>query len=120
MAFVTRRSMLSSTAMALVMAGLPARAQIASNAADTEWRNYANDLAGTRYAPLDQINAGNFDKLEVAWRFPSSMLGSRPEYTWEATPLVIKGRLYTTAGSRRDVVCLDARHRRAALDVPQG
>ena len=109
MAFVTRRCMLSSTAMTLVLAGLPARAQTASNAADTEWRNYANDLAGTRYAPLDQIHAGNFDKLEVAWRFPSSMLGSRPEYTWEATPLVIKGRLYTTAGSRRDVVCLDAR-----------
>jgi quinoprotein glucose dehydrogenase len=37
-----------------------------------------------------------------------AMLGSRPEYTWEATPLVIKGRMYTTAGSRRDVICLDA------------
>jgi outer membrane protein assembly factor BamB len=38
----------------------------------------------------------------------SVMLGSRPEYTWEATPAVIKGRLYTTAGTRRDVVCVDA------------
>nr|MBA2588705.1 PQQ-binding-like beta-propeller repeat protein [Alphaproteobacteria bacterium] len=110
MAFVTRRTMLSSTAVALVMAGLPARAQNTSNMApaDTEWRNYAADLANTRYAPLDQINATNFDKLEVAWRFPSSILGSRPEYTWEATPLVIKCRLYTTGGARRDVVCIDA------------
>ncbi len=116
MGFMTRRSMLSSTAVALVLPGLsPALAQTpldkaAPNTAapDTEWRNYANDLASTRYAPLDQINAGNFDKLEVAWRLPSTMLGSRPEYTWEATPLVIKGRLYTTAGSRRDVVCVDA------------
>src|ERR1700742_2543420 len=106
---ITRREMLSSTAAAVVLAGQPAAAQTARSAApDTEWRNYANDLASTRYAPLEQIHAGNFDKLEVAWRFPSSMLGSRPEYTWEATPLVIKGRLYSTAGARRDVVCLDA------------
>jgi quinoprotein glucose dehydrogenase len=59
-----------------VLAGQPAGAQTArSSAPDTEWRNYANDLASTRYAPLDQINAGNFDRLEVAWRFPSIMLG---------------------------------------------
>ncbi|HET7084661.1 MAG TPA: PQQ-binding-like beta-propeller repeat protein [Rhizomicrobium sp.] len=110
MSFMTRRGMLSSTAVALVLGGLPAPAQTAPDAParDTDWRNYANDLAHTRYAPLDQVHAGNFDHLEVAWRFPSSMLGSRPEYIWEATPLVIKGRLYTTAGSRRDVVCLDA------------
>jgi len=108
MAFMTRRAMLASTAIALVLPKLsPAQAQ-SSAATETEWRNYANDLAGTRYAPLDQINAGNFGKLEVAWRFPSTMLGSRPEYTWEATPLVIKGRLYSTAGARRDVICLDA------------
>jgi len=108
MTFMTRRAMLASTAIALVLPKLsPAQAQ-SSAATDSEWRNYANDLAGTRYAPLDQINAGNFGKLEVAWRFPSTMLGSRPEYTWEATPLVIKGRLYSTAGARRDVVCLDA------------
>jgi quinoprotein glucose dehydrogenase len=109
MAFLTRREMLSSTAVAMVMTGLPAQAQTKSAAPpDTEWRNYAADLANTRYAPLDQINATNFDKLEVAWRFPSSILGSRPEYTWEATPLLIKGRLYTTGGARRDVICVDA------------
>ena len=108
MAFITRRSMLSSTAVALVLPGLSTLPVQAQTVPDTEWRNYANDLANTRYAPLEQINAGNFDRLEVAWRVPSSMLGSRPEYTWEATPLVVKGRLYTTAGSRRDVICVDA------------
>src|SRR4051812_42961180 len=105
MAFLTRRVMLSSTAVVLAMPGLPAHAQTkAATTPDTEWRNYAADLANTRYAPLDQINASNFDKLEVAWRFPSSILGSRPEYTWEATPLLIKGKLYTTGGARRDVI----------------
>ena len=76
--------------------------------ADTEWRNYAGNLASNRYAPLDQINAGNFSNLEVAWRFKADALGARPEYVWETTPLLINGILYTTAGSRRDVIALDA------------
>jgi len=29
----------------------------------------SGDLKSTRYSPLDQINASNFTKLEVAWRF---------------------------------------------------
>ncbi len=64
--------------------------------------------ASTRYSPLDQINAGNFNKLEVAWRFKTDSLGPRPEYQFEATPLMVHGVLYTTAGSRRAVVALDA------------
>jgi len=97
--------MMSSTALAMMSAG--ATPALAQTPPDTEWRHYANDLASTRYSPLDQIHAGNFDKLEVAWRFPSAILGSRPEYTWEATPLLIKGRIYSTGGARRDVICLD-------------
>jgi len=46
---------------------LPAAAQI--GAAGGEWRTYGGDLGNTRYSPLDQINAGNFNKLEIAWRF---------------------------------------------------
>ena len=80
----------------------------ASRAPDTEWRHYANDLANTRYAPLDQINAANFNDLEVAWRFKTDVLGSRREFQFEATPLLIKGRLFVTAGSRRDCISIDA------------
>ena len=40
--------------------------------ADSEWRSYAGDLHGTRYAPLDQITADNFETLEVAWRWGSA------------------------------------------------
>ena len=40
-----------------------------------EWRTYGGDLASTRYAPLDQINADNFNQLEVAWRFKTDNLG---------------------------------------------
>jgi quinoprotein glucose dehydrogenase len=74
---------------------------------DTEWPTYAADLAGTRYRPLDQINASNFSKLEVAWRFKTDNLGNRPEYKLEGTPLMVNHRLYATAGSRRAVVALD-------------
>ena len=73
-----------------------------------EWRTYGADLASTRYSPLDQINAGNFSKLEVAWRFKTDHLGPRPEYNYQSTPLMVGGVLYTTAGSRRAVVALDA------------
>jgi quinoprotein glucose dehydrogenase len=75
---------------------------------DTEWRHYANDLANTKYAPLDQINASNFNNLQVAWRFKTDNFGSRIEQRYECTPILIKGRLFVTAGSRRAVVSLDA------------
>src|SRR3989442_13303498 len=73
-----------------------------------EWPHYTGDLAGSRYSPLDQINADNFNKLEVAWRFKTDNLGTRPEYKLEGTPLMVNGILYATAGTRRSVVALKA------------
>src|ERR1019366_7656282 len=70
---------------------------------------YTADLRGSKYSPLDQINASNFNKLEVAWRFKTDSLGPRPEYKLEGTPLMIKGIVYATAGTRRSVVALDAK-----------
>jgi quinoprotein glucose dehydrogenase len=74
-----------------------------------EWPHYTADLKGTRYSPLDQINASNFNTLEVAWRFKTDNLGPFPEYKLEGTPLMVKGVLYTTGGTRRSVIALDAR-----------
>src|SRR5437763_11842801 len=71
-----------------------------------EWPAYAADIRGTRYSPLDQINASNFNKLEIAWRFKTDNLGTRPEYKLEGTPLMVKGVLYTTAGTRRSVIAV--------------
>jgi quinoprotein glucose dehydrogenase len=73
-----------------------------------EWATYGGDLASTRYSPLDQINASNFNKLQLAFRFKTENLGPRPEFQYQATPLMVNGRLYTTAGTRRAVVSLDA------------
>src|ERR1035437_6907958 len=75
---------------------------------DGEWPSYAADLAGTRYRPLDQINPSNFSKLEIAWRFKTDSIGNRPEYKLEGTPLMVNGVVYTTAGSRRAAIALDA------------
>ena len=72
-----------------------------------DWPYYTADIKGTKYSPLDQINASNFNKLEVAWRFKTDNLGTRPEFKLEGTPLAVKGVLYTTAGTRRSVVALD-------------
>ena len=66
-----------------------------------EWPMYTADLRGSKYTPLDQINASNFNKLEVAWRFKTDNLGTRPEFRLEGTPLIINGVLYATDGTRR-------------------
>jgi quinoprotein glucose dehydrogenase len=77
--------------------------------ANGEWPAYGGDLGSTRYSPLDQINADNFNKLELAWRFKTDELGPRPEYNFQATPLMLHGVLYFTAGTRRDVVAVDGK-----------
>jgi quinoprotein glucose dehydrogenase len=79
-----------------------------TGAKNGEWPAYGADLGNTHYSPLDQIDAANFGKLTVAWRFKTDSLGPRPEYQFESTPLMVRGILYTTAGTRRDVVALDA------------
>ena len=79
-----------------------------SGTANGEWRSRGGDLANTRYSPLDQIDASNFNELELAWRFKTDNLGPQPDYRLQATPLVVNDVLYTTAGSRRSVIALDA------------
>src|SRR5207245_11679974 len=49
-----------------------------------------------------------FNKLEVAWRFKTDALGPRPEFNLQSTPLMADGIVYSTAGTRRAVVALDA------------
>ena len=73
-----------------------------------EWRSYAGDLRNHHYSQLDQITASNFNGLEVAWRFKTDFLGPRPEFKLEGTPLMVNGTLYTSGGTRRAVVALDA------------
>ncbi len=107
---INRREMLAGASAIALMGNTMARAAIdpPAHPGETNWLHYANNLASWRYSPLDQINASNFDKLELAWRFSTNALGPRLDADFMSTPLVVNGRLYTTAGFRRDVVCLDA------------
>ena len=95
--------LLCAAALALVAPSASPQAQTKT----TDWPSYAADLAGTRYRPLDQINASNFNDLEIAWRIKTDNFGDRPEYKLEGTPLMVNGVLYATAGSRRAVIALD-------------
>ncbi len=74
-----------------------------------EWPAYHGDFRNHHYSPLAQITADNFTTLEVAWRLKTDNFGNRPEFKLEGTPLMIGGVLYTTAGTRRAVIALDAK-----------
>src|SRR5215471_7960318 len=103
----------ASQVSAQVFVGTPTPQQFAGQGKPStqngEWPTNGADVKFTRYSPLDQINATNFNKLEVAWRFKTDAFGPYPEYKLEGTPIMVKGVLYTTAGTRRSVVALDAK-----------
>jgi len=73
-----------------------------------EWPTYGGNLSNDRYSPLDQVTAENFNEMEIAWQFSTDSFGPTPESRFQSTPLMINGVLYTTAGTRRAVVALDA------------
>ena len=86
----------------------PAAADSQQGAADGQWRHYGGDAGATRYSPLAQVNADNVGDLEVVWRWRSDNYGPAPEFNYRATPLMVDGVLYATAGYRRAVVAIDA------------
>ncbi len=97
----------SAVLVASTTVGILSQSNALPSTKNGEWPAYTADIKGSRYSPLDQIDASNFKKLEVAWRFKTDNLGTRPEYKLEGTPLMVKGVLYATAGTRRSVVALD-------------
>src|SRR5476649_912485 len=114
-----KRTVLAATAIAgvagVMTVGPRMTAQLSGQAPgfqstkNGEWPYYTADVKGSRYSPLDQINGTNFNQLEVAWRFKTDNLGTRPEFKLEGTPLMVKGVIYATGGTRRSVVALDAK-----------
>ena len=103
-ALLVASALILSTSPRTPAQGVPA----ARGTAGGQWPTYGGDLGHMRYSPLDQINPANFSKLEVAWRFKTDNLGPAPEFNLESTPLMINGTLYSTGGTRRAVVALDA------------
>src|SRR5204863_1823907 len=68
------------------------------------WPTYHGNVSGNRFSPLDQINAGNVEKLSPAWMF--SIAGA--PRALEMTPVVVDGVMYVT--SVNEAFALDARN----------
>ena len=72
-----------------------------------EWWYQSGDAWGTRYSPLTQIDADNFEDLEVAWVWRGDNFSPHAYYLSRSTPSYIDGVLYTVAGYRRTIVAID-------------
>jgi PQQ-dependent dehydrogenase (methanol/ethanol family) len=67
-----------------------------------QWGIQTGDYANTRYSKLDQINAKNVDKLQVAWTFSTGVLRGH-----EGGPLVIGDIMYVHTPFPNNVFALD-------------
>ncbi|WP_420448978.1 PQQ-binding-like beta-propeller repeat protein [Candidatus Palauibacter sp.] len=68
------------------------------------WTYMGGDAWHTRYTPATQIDASNFESLEVAWRWDASSFGPS---TARATPSYVDGMMITVTGENRHVIALD-------------
>jgi mono/diheme cytochrome c family protein len=98
----------SAAGVAPGVAAAPARTAAIKRGSDTAWTTYGGNLASQRYSPADQITKENFNQLEIAWRLKTDFLGPRPDTLYSATPLLVDRTLYTTAGTRRAAIALNA------------
>jgi glucose dehydrogenase len=58
------------------------------------WRYWGGDSGQNRYAPLDQIDASNVNRLKIAWRWSADTSGAPATSNFKSTPLLIDGVLY--------------------------
>ena len=101
---VTLAALATTLAAAAVLPAQAAKGTVRGNAPG-EWRYWGADAWSTRYSPLDQINASNFDSLKVAWEWNGGAFGSDEYY--RTTPIYANGRLFTVATTRRVAMALD-------------
>lgn len=63
------------------------------NSPENTWKYYGRTLAGTRYAPFDQINRDNVSELEVAWVFRTGEVATQGSED-QNTPVQVGDTLY--------------------------
>ncbi len=98
---------LVAAALLSALATGDARAQQTRGTPEGEWRYWGGDAWSTRYSPLEQVNAANFEDLEVAWTWRGDNYGPEPTYVMRGTPTYVNGTVYVVAGTRRTVVAID-------------
>ena len=96
-----RRARSCALAAVLLLGG------VAVDAQDDRWSHWGADAASTRYSPLDQIDAENFEELSVAWIWKGDNFGPSTDFILRSTPIYAEGKLFTVAGQRRTAVALD-------------
>jgi alcohol dehydrogenase (cytochrome c) len=75
--------------------GGPTQDELDAAASSTrDWLYHTHDYGGTRYAALDQIDAGNVDKLTVACAFQPGEMSTFP-----SGPIVYDGVMYVTTNT---------------------
>ncbi len=103
------RKQLLATGLGLMVMQMPAlRADEALDkiAKDPkQWGMQQGDDANTRFSKLDQINASNVKKLQVAWTFSTGVLRGH-----EGGPLVIGDVMYVHTPFPNTVYALDLNH----------
>jgi len=70
-----------------------------------DWVLPTGDYANTRYSKLNQINAQNVNKLQVAWTFSTGVLRGH-----EGAPLVVGNMMYVHGPFPNPVFALDLDH----------
>ncbi len=73
----------------LLVAGVVAQQPGTENG---EWRYQSGDAGGSRFSPADQIDASNFQDLEVAWVWRNDNFSPHANYTFKSTPSYIQQR----------------------------
>jgi quinoprotein glucose dehydrogenase len=76
-----------------------------------EWPSYGGDPGGSRYTPLNDIEAGNLSELEVAWTYRTGDVADgkgkfEETSAFELTPLLVDGTLFACTPFNR-VIALD-------------
>src|SRR5579862_9959212 len=73
-----------------------------------DWVMPAGDYANTRYSKLNQINASNVGKLQVAWTFSTGVLRGH-----EGGPLIVGNTMYVHTPFPNKVYALDLANERS-------
>ena len=99
---------LGCTAIALI--GCSGPGEIDYSGPTGDWPGFGGGLAGLRYSPLTQIDAGNVAHLELAWTHTDADapdLGPNVRASFQGSPTVVGDRLYY-CNSFGKVFALDA------------
>jgi lanthanide-dependent methanol dehydrogenase len=100
---VTLRYLVLPLALTAVAGVVQANSDVEKNIANPKnWAMQAGDMYNQRYSKLSQVNAGNVNKLQVAWMFSTGVLRGH-----EGSPLVIGDMMYLHSPFPNKIFAID-------------